>query len=78
MGIDEGMPRTAKPRAPIPDSTLPEPRRPIPVPHKSAAGQRDEAGERADSEEDRPVDPLAPGGSLFDEDDDAVEPNEPA
>jgi len=39
------------------------------VPHKPDAGQHD-AGEFV-------IDPLAPGGSLFDEDDDAVEPNEP-
>ena len=34
----------------------------------------------ADSAEDEslPVDPLAPGRSLFDDDEDAIEPNEPA
>jgi hypothetical protein len=60
------MTGTTNPRARIPDEAPAEPRRPIPVPHKS------------DAEESGPVDPLAPGGSLFDEDDDAVEPNEPA
>ena len=60
------MTRIANPRATIPDGTPAEPRRPIPVPPKS------------DAEDAQPVDPLAPGGSLFDEDDDAVEPNEPA
>jgi hypothetical protein len=60
------MPRIANPRATIPDGAPAEPRRPIPVPHKS------------DVEDSDPVDPLAPGSSLFDEDDDAVEPNEPA
>ena len=59
------MPGTADPRASIPEETPDEARRAIPVPHKPEA---DEA----------PVDPLAPGGSLFDEDEDAVEPNEPA
>ena len=60
------MSRIANPRATIPDGTPAEPRRPIPVPHKP------------DAEDSSSVDPLAPGGSLFDEDDDAVEPNEPA
>jgi hypothetical protein len=63
------MSRIANPRATIPDGTPAEPRRPIPVPPKSDA----EKSEAVD-----PIDPLAPGGSLFDEDDDAVEPNEPA
>ncbi|MEO5838713.1 MAG: hypothetical protein ABIQ73_12975 [Acidimicrobiales bacterium] len=65
------MPRTANPSAPIPDSALPEPRRPIPVPHKEPT---DETDDKAASD----LDPLAPGTSLFDEDEDAVEPNEPA
>ena len=60
------MSRIANPRARIPDGTPAEPRRPIPVPPNP------------DAEKSDPVDPLAPGGSLFDEDDDAVEPNEPA
>ena len=60
------MTATANPRDTIPDEDPNEARRPIPVPHKPEA------------EESQPVDPLAPGGSLFDEDDDAVEPNEPA
>ena len=60
------MTGTANPRARIPDDAPAEPRRPIPVPHKPKAEASD------------PVDPLAPGGSLFDEDADAVEPNEPA
>ena len=60
------MPRIANPRATITDGAPAEPRRPIPVPPKH------------DAEKPDAVDPLAPGGSLFDEDDDAVEPNEPA
>ena len=65
------MSRIANPRATIPDGTPAEPRRPISVPPKTDA-------EKSDAEKSDPVDPLAPGGSLFDEDDDAVEPNEPA
>ncbi|MEO8693760.1 MAG: hypothetical protein ABI658_09600 [Acidimicrobiales bacterium] len=77
------MPTTANPRAPIPDSAVSPPRQPIPVPHKSSTDQddqteSDQTDERSDTEAARPVDPLAPGGSLFDEDDDAIEPNEPA
>lgn len=64
------MTRRANPRTSIPDRAPAEPRRPIPVPHKPDAGEHD-ADEIA-------IDPLAPGGSLFDEGEDAVEPNEPA
>jgi hypothetical protein len=59
------MTESANPRDAIPEEAPAEPRRPIPV------------SRRRDLQESRPVDPLAPGGSLFDEDDDAVEPNEP-
>ena len=44
---------------------------------KRAAESRKPSG-RPPEDADEAVDPLAPGGSLFDEEEDAVEPNEPA
>ena len=63
------MTRPANPRAAIPDQTPADARRPIPE-------QRSEDAD--DDGTSVPADPDAPGRSLFDEDDDAVEPNEPA
>ena len=60
------MTRATNPRAASPDQTPDEPR-PTHAPDES---DRDDATV--------PADPDAPGRSLFDEDDDAVEPNEPA
>lgn len=64
------MTRAANPRAAVADQAPAEPRRPVPP-----SPSEDEEPEHDDS---LPADPDAPGRSLFDEDDDAVEPNEPA